>query len=274
MYTRSATSLLVIVLMATGCAVDAPSPSDSFGTTMSGGPDGGHLRHSLQVQPPDLTSNVDEGQLVIMVGAYSDLEPDLIATMTPERVALHGPDGQAVPFTLAAIPDSDSSIQVVPDEALPDGWYELSVDLQGLPFDALASMHETADGWLASRFRVGSQPVIRDVFFCEGEGKVAVTFSEPLLLPGASDPAEPLAVFADTTQCPILPLPWSQPTLTYYQFACPAETPQRLRVRRTGVLTTGITNANLVRDDPDAGEVSLPYEDAYRTSDCTHWRMP
>lgn len=252
------------------CSPDSNLKASSTSTATLPTTDASNSRPlALQVQPPDLTSNIELSALAIELEQRAEPpKVDLLEAMSG-RVSLFDAQENRIDTTLK--PTSDWSVQVAPERPLSEGWYVLAIDMDGVPFAPEPTLVAVDDAFI-SRFHVGSNPVLRQVVYCRGS--VQVTFSELLLQPREGEPAEPIIVFADGSQCVIQPFEAGVEHLIYYQFTCAEGASEQLRVVRTGVLTTGERPAALLRADPTAPEVVLEFEDSYSFLGCTYWHMP
>ena len=250
-------------------ATDTSATTPTSDATTSSGDATSGPRRQLSVSPPDLTTNAAELPLWIVVEQLtSSLVPELLETLSGDRVALYDLGGRGVPFTLGSV--SPRIVEVVPAKPLEDAWYEVVIDLRGLKFDASPTLVSVADGKFASWFRIGSAPVLRTIRFCQG--KVEVEFSESLIPPSTREANWPLRVFADSEECDPLPLDEAGQQVQVFQFACAADKLDLLDVVQSGELTTGAVTASLVWDEPDAKRVSFDVRDSYMYDNCTCWR--
>lgn len=265
---------LVWFVLLAACSSDTDVKNDISSSTTILEDTSNDPTYPVRVEPEDLASNIDQNEILVTIDTLEAPTMNLVDALNG-HVTLRDASGVEISVTLASF--SEWSIRVVPSRELAEGWYELSLNLDGTQFKAQPMLNNSQSETPSSRFRVGSGPVLQKIVFC-AEGSVQVHFSEPVLLPGQDQPGNPLTVFADQEECQALPFEQGASRLTYYQFKCNTTSPSAARVVRTGAITTGYVQATLLRNDSAASEVTVDLDDspdsAYHIGACAYWHMP
>lgn len=185
---------LYLALVLAGCS-DGPSSSDHIEqplTSMTGEPLSADdaVRHAsssdvaplpepigVVTNPGDLMTAV-RGDPSLVVYTES-LTPDQVEDLSSRITLVNWPDRERIPTTISHRPAqpefgiTDHELTIQPEAPLAEQWYAVLFDVRGLTeFRAAAPM---VDGIATSRFRVGSQPVVRGVTFSPGDSEVGVT---------------------------------------------------------------------------------------------------
>lgn len=136
--------------------------------------------------PDDQTTNVSPSSLGLSVGSYSVAKTpqQSLSELASALELVRWPSAERVPSEVSYDADAGlytTQVRLAPDVALAEGWYALRMN--GAPLGAWPGYLGSAliGGVPTSRFRVGSQPLLKRIELCEkadAKTVLLVAFSE------------------------------------------------------------------------------------------------
>lgn len=255
----------------------------------------------LSFEPPDLTSEVGESPLLLVVSRVGPDIPDELLTGLSTRVRVKsGSDSTQVEVEVKLNPVEEGTrgnpryLLVRPLQELRNEWHEVSVDLSNLavrPHPLVRSEGDTA----SSMFHPYEFPIVRSVRMCPDgayDWWLEVRFSEMVkFVPSDVNlSATPMAVSLGDQACGLLPnfdstaIDEPPSVANEFRFRCPsiadASTINKAVASEADVSLVLNTSLESSGGRPVAMSLAsdrvltLPLSDGIVQGDCVHWMLP